>query len=131
MDDKARQALQDELAELDRAAISIRTARVPFDSALSAIETVKENLLNRHSVEIAGNCEGCGQLLFVGDQGFRCDEGEILCAQCSPTFGDAEQNWKNHPEDEDADRKKAFMESLAAHLAAGGVRTDKLPLYEL
>lgn len=131
MDDKERDVLKEELAALDAAEVSIRKARRPFDEAIDAVETVKQNLLDKHAVEIAGHCEGCGRLLFVGDKGFRCDDGPILCAECSPTFGDAEGNWKSEPEDHEPERKQTFMEGLAAHLAAGGTRADKLPLFEL
>lgn len=79
-------------------------------------------------------CDGCGKTLKQGDQYFPCDDGPYLCAECCPTFADAELHWQedeNDLDETDSERKRVFMESLAAHLAAGGSKDDKLPLARL
>lgn len=73
-------------------------------------------------------CEGCEKSLGADELTFRCDDGPILCAACAPTWGDAERQWFDAPDDENPERRAAFMKSMAAHVAAGGSRADKLPL---
>jgi hypothetical protein len=131
MDNEARQKLKDQLGEFDAAMASIRAARKPFDDAIAAIDNAKDAVLAEHEAEVVGECEGCTKLLLVGDKGFRCEDGPILCADCSPTFGDAEEQWLDGLNDDEPERKAAFFEGLEKHLAAGGSRSDKLPLYEL
>lgn len=133
MDETSREKLKAEFAALDEAENSIREGRKPFDVALLAIETVRENLKEKHEVEIAGECEGCTRLLFAGEKGFRYEDGPILCEECSPTYGDAESVFKNRDpaDDEDPEDRTSFMRQLETHLAGGGSRTDKIPLGEL
>lgn len=79
-------------------------------------------------------CEGCDKIINEGDPCFRCDDGPCLCADCSPTYADAEIAWRADPSSlfgEDKERREAFEESMAAHLAAGGSKDDKLPLCPL
>lgn len=130
MDENDRASLKAELAELDKAEDAIRTARKPFDDAIMAVETVRSNLLEKHDVEIAGSCEACSRLLFIGDMGYRYEDCTV-CEACAPSYADAEENWSKNDDKCDAEDKAAFLSTLAAHLAAGGSRSDKLPACEL
>lgn len=133
MDDATRQSLKETLACFDEAEDAIRKARKPFDDAIIKIDEARSNILERHDAEIVGECEGCSKLLIVGDKGYRYDDGPILCEGCSPTFAEADENWDGctDVDGEDAERKQAFKQMFAAHLAARGGKDDKLPLGDL
>lgn len=125
-DDRTRQLITDQLKALDEALAACEVATKPFRAAESAIVEARELLLDHYSVEIAGHCESCGKLVFVGERGHRDDDGIVLCAEHSPTWDDAEKSWQSAEPEDDPDRHEAFTASFAAHLAAGGSRDDKL-----
>ena len=130
MDEATRDELDEQIKELDEAMGKIEAARKPYDDALSAIYGVREALLEKHEVDIAGNCETCTALLFVGGQGHRSNEGEILfCADCSPTWNDIQAQW-DEAADHDPDDMSGYLEAKQAHLDGGGRLTDKV-LFEL
>jgi hypothetical protein len=129
IDDKTRQSIQQQFKALDTARDALELAMKPFRDADSAILEARELLLEHYEIEIAGTCESCDKLLFEGDQGHRDDEGIMLCAAHSPTWADAEKSWQEaleHVDEDDPERRQAFDRALAAHLAAGGRRDDKL-----
>lgn len=124
-----RDALKVKLDLLEKAKDRIHEMIRPQLDAIDDIDAVCEALLEEHDAEIAGVCEGCSLLLFSGDRGYSYEDGPICCAECAPTWADAEENWKSQAED-DPERAAEFAASLAAHLAAGGAKTDRLD-YEL
>lgn len=84
---------------------------------------------------ITESCEGCSKTIKEGDLYFSCEDGPYLCSECSPTYGDAEEQMGRDAaigEDDDMrDARLHFMKALDSHLAAGGNRADKLPLCKL
>jgi hypothetical protein len=84
---------------------------------------------------IAEICEHCSRTINEGDLYFPFDDGPVLCADCSPTWGDAESMHASDREiGEDEDMKEAridFAKRLDAHIAAGGSKDEKLPLTPL
>lgn len=88
LDEAGREKLKDQLKELEAAEAAIAAARKPFDTAMTAIDTIRESLLLEHDVDIADTCEGCDKLLFVGELGHRCADGPTLCEACAPTWSD-------------------------------------------
>lgn len=94
------------------------------DAAIMAIEAVRDALLERHAVEIAGTCEGCERLLFVGEQGhYTEDDGCTLCVECSPTWGDIKRQWDEPGVRDDPEARAAFYDAYNAHIANGGDAT--------
>jgi hypothetical protein len=128
IDDKTRRSIQEQFKALDAARAAIELAMKPFRDAEAEILVARELLLEHYEIEIAGTCESCDKLLFVGEQGHRDDEGVMLCAEDSPTWADAAHSWQEalQHDDDDPERRQAFDRALAAHLAAGGSRDDKL-----
>jgi len=90
--EEEREALVSRLAELRKAEEAIDKVRQPLTDAIREIEAVRQALLDRHQLEIVGNCEGCGKLLFSGELGHVCRDGPKLCEACAPSFVDAKQN---------------------------------------
>lgn len=125
MQDDERVKLAEELGALSKAQESIRAARKPFDDAIAAIEEVYENLLYKHEVEIAGSCEGCDRLLFVGEMGHRCEDGPLLCEEHAPTYGDVKRQWEEK-DDADPDERQDAINAAETHVAAGGSLGDKV-----
>lgn len=129
MTDAERAALLEQLRDLDAAQAKIAEARKPFDAATSAIEGVKEALLERHEAEIAGRCETCDRLLFYGDRGHRCDDGPIVCEEHAPTWADIKEEW-TCAVDPDPDDLREALADVEAHVAGGGSLEDKV-IHEL
>lgn len=128
MTDEERTALQEQLVELDKASGQIGDAMQPFRDALAAIDGVREALLTRHNVEIAGQCEGCERLLFVGDMGHRCEDGPMLCAECSPIYADVLKQARERLGEGDQDVADTVT-ALEQRLADGSI--DDKALHEL
>lgn len=131
--DAQREALKVDLDFLSKSESAILAARAPFDVALSAVEAVRGTLLERHGVEVAGACESCGKLLFVGELGHDEPEvGIVLCPAHAPTYAVWKQQTDQGPEayhePEDFEAAKA---AVAGHIAAGGSLDDKIPLFPL
>lgn len=122
MTDEERAALKDELKGLSDAQAAIEAASKPFDDALRAIEQVRDALLERHGVEIAGECETCERLLFAGDKGHVCGDGPVLCEDCSPTYADLQKQLLERSQSGgfSEDDLQEQRDSLAAYLSAGG-----------
>src|SRR5262245_22009828 len=118
MDDKTRTDVQAQITALDKADESVRLARKPFDDVLDTIETLRQSILDKHDVEIAGTCEGCSKLLFIGDRGHRCGDGPLLCAECSPTWADVKEQWdKGERLDDEPEDRERFNLAYAAHVS--------------
>lgn len=132
IDDKTRAMIAEQLTASKEAEAAIELAMKPFTRALCKIGEARELLLEHYEVDIAGNCESCDKLLFAGDHGHRCEDGPILCTDHSPTWGDCEQQWLAVAggDDDEPERRAEFEAAIAAHLAAGGSRDDKIT-YEL
>lgn len=127
--EQKRETLQEELAGLGAAMDKVLTARIPFDDAISAIEAVRDGLLERYNVDIVGNCEGCGCIILAGDEGHRTAEDVLLCKEHSPTWADVEEQYENmRPDDAfgiDPEDIVFGKEAAAAHIADGGSLDDK------
>lgn len=128
-----REKLEEELKGLDAAEAAIRAAMKPFDDALRAVETLRENLLERHDADRVGTCETCGKTLFEGDLGYSYSDGEVkLCAEHAPTYGDWKRTTEDEPEAyESAGHLAEAKEQIHDHLAAGGSLDDKVQLFPL
>lgn len=83
-------------------------------------------LMEKFGIEEVYRCEGCDVEVLSGDRGdrgFRCEDGEVFCAACAPTWDDAK---KNIEAGNDAEAKADFAKSYREHLAAGGSASDKI-----
>lgn len=91
--------------------------------------------MNVENKMLTETCEGCDRIINEGDIYFPCEDGPVLCADCCPTWADAEAQFNRDAElGEDEYMKKDrldFAERMKAHLAAGGDRNDKLPMSPL
>lgn len=125
-----RAVLKTSLDNLDAAQQQIEKAMEPFRSAMAAIETIRDDLLTTHDVEVAGECEGCGKLLFAGEMGLRCNDGPILCEECAPTWEEAKFTHAGDAaigeDDEMRESREYFNSRYAEHIAAGGSPDDKM-----
>jgi hypothetical protein len=65
--EEEREALVEQLEGLYEAIARIENARAPFDKAITALDEIKETLLEKHGVDVGGRCEGCAEILFSGD----------------------------------------------------------------
>lgn len=119
-----RRQLQAAIAAMDRAIDVICDASAPFIKAKEAIENLKcELLIASGNLEEAGFCEGCGTILFVGDKGFRFDDGPICCEECAPTWANAKENIEAG---DDEEAKADFLPRFETYVADGGSPDDKL-----
>lgn len=79
--------------------------------------------LDRSSDQDATKCGGCGKIIRVGDLAHVCMDGDpVLCLDCAYTWGELLESEKDNTERED---HAEVMESIQAHLDAGGSLTDK------
>lgn len=133
MTPEVRETLAEELAALDKAEDAIRVAMKPFSDALLAVETLRENLLEKHGTDHVGSCETCGRALFEGDLGYSYSDAEVkLCAEHAPTYADWKRTTEGEPEAYDSlDHLASAKKQIADHLAAGGSLDDKVPLFPL
>lgn len=108
----------------------------PIKDAIAAAEERRELLLEEHGVEIAGFCEhdGCGRLIFVGEQGSRpyADETDVVfCADHAMTYDDLKRHWEDLDADKDhgeeGEMRTAALALVASHIADGGSLDDKIP----
>lgn len=121
-----RKRIQENFAAMEEAIAAMQKAADPFLTAIQAIEGCRDKMLDDEGVEVAGHCEHCGTILFVGDKGLRCDDGPLLCEEHSPTWGDARAQWSEADKNEDPERHADFMARYEAHIASGGKDTDTL-----
>ena len=81
------------------------------------------------------SCVSCEKALFEGDLYYPYDDGPVLCAACTPTWGEAEATYAVDAaigeDDEMREQRSDFAERMEAYLTAGGSRDDKLPLSPL
>jgi hypothetical protein len=120
-------ALREQIAALDKADAALDKAMKPFRAAQREIVAARELLLEAHQAEVAGVCEECGKILFAGEQGHSCAEGELFCSAHAPTYGD----WQAQLDDEaragDEDGTVAEgRRTIADHLAGGGNLGDRI-----
>jgi hypothetical protein len=126
--DEDREKLKARLDEIAAAEETIRKARKPFDDAIGALDTVRQQLLDEHEAEIADTCEGCSRLLFVGELGHRCADGPTLCLSCSPTWNDLAKDYATMSDDDISD-EAVSRETIQARIAAGdGDKKNVWPL---
>jgi hypothetical protein len=92
LSDEQREKLHAQIKALDEVAAVVRKAMAPFENALSAVEDVRQQLLDDHDAAIAGTCE-CGRLLLVGELGHSCEDGPLLCETCAPTWNDMRRQY--------------------------------------
>ena len=123
------------IARIEETARPFREALKPFLNQLHELYAAREVFFDEHGVEVAGKCEHCEKLLFVGEPGSRpySDEADIIfCAAHGMTYGNAKSNWEdNDPADDDEDQVEARVATLKLvedHIAAGGALTDLMPV---
>lgn len=126
MDDQTREELVEQLKELDDAMAQIDKARLPFDRAMSALYGQKERLLERHEADIAGSCEGCSDVIFMGEPA-HIGEEMMFCEACAPTWADCKKSWEEALERGDVDEEEALLHlsSIEARIAEGLSLDDK------
>lgn len=69
-------------------------------------------------------CVGCERLFPCTQQHFNYSDGESACADCSPTYAEAQKGFEGQAFEE-PDAYRHFKRRLANHLAAGGERSAK------
>jgi len=112
LDEAGREKLRDQLKVLDDGIAAIHQARKPFDDAIMALDTQKQQLLDDHDADVAGTCEGCNTLLLAGDKGHDCNDGPVLCEACAPTWNDLRKQY------DDMKAKGEFLDAFESHTAA-------------
>ena len=70
-----------------------------------------------------GCCEGCAKPLFVGDKGYRYDDGPLVCEAHAPDWHQAKENWDAQSA-EYPEGYFEFVKAMEEHLAAGGQMSD-------
>ncbi len=104
-----------------------------LDKMEEAIGWAREELLDHHEEIVAGKCEDCGKVLFAGDMGHRCLDGDpLFCAEHAYTWADVKESYEEEGglKDTDPEAHARFIKSLEQHLATGGSLEDKI-LHEL
>ena len=129
LSNEQREALDEELKTLGAAEEKITAARKPYDEALAQIWNARDLVLQRYGVnEPLGECITCDTLLFEGDLGHECADGEKMCAEHAPTWGDFKRQVEDSHDEEDEGgiSNTDKLSSVNAHLAAGGKLTDRI-----
>lgn len=88
----AKRAVEENMAPL-------RTQLKPYEQQLAALDEQMEELLEPHG-DYLGRCDACGAPLLRGDQGFRCSDGPIFCAEHAPTYGEMLAEIREFPVEE-------------------------------
>lgn len=78
--------------------------------------------------EIAGHCEACSRLLFVGDLGHQCHDGPTLCEEHAPTWSQLLADYEGVP-DADIDPEALQRSTIEKRIADGD--GDKKHVWEL
>lgn len=127
---EARANLAAGLDALDEAEAAVQQLMRPYDAIVDRLHGIREMLLEQHGgVTVAGKCEACDRLMLTGELGYHFEEGGVLCAEHSPTWGD----WRDQLNSgsipaEDLNRTRGAIES---YFANGGDPDVKLPLVPL
>jgi len=126
--DAEREALATRLVDICKAQAMLTEAMLPFSSAYQVLQEIHDGLID-HLPEIAGYCETCSRMLFEGEQGFRYEDGPILCAEHAPTWADIKRDAQDAAEadaafhrdldDDDLEARRALLAQCAEHEAAG------------
>ncbi len=137
--DAKRAEIKAALAEFERRSAVVeeemkplQARLVPSQKRLDEIEGEREAYLEQFEDDIAGKCETCGKLLFVGEPGQRPhddDPGIIYCALHGMTFADVLEAWRGAGELDEyqmKDRDNA-RKSVDDHVANGGLLSDIMP----
>ncbi len=142
LSEEQREKLGHELAAIGKAAAGIRETMRPYFIALEGLGEANSLVLERYGVEEpVGECIACDRILFAGEDGHRCADGELFCAEHAPTFGDAkkaltapefelELNSGREPgldtEDETGITLRERLAAIESHVAGGGSLDDKI-----
>lgn len=127
---QARENLAANLDALAEAEAAVQQLMRPYDALVDRVRGIREMLLEQNGgVEIAGKCESCDRLMLVGEEGYRFEEGGVLCPLHSPSWG----NWRDQLYSggvpfEDVVHAK---EAIEAYFAGGGDPDVKLPMVPL
>lgn len=119
--DELRAALIDldaKILRANEAAIPARAVLRPFEEEIDALSERRELLLEGNEAAHLGGCFSCAHILFEGDIGCKYGEdGDYLCAECSPTLGEALKDWECNKDEDDAEETIAIIK---ARIAAEG-----------
>lgn len=80
-------------------------------------------MLTNDNNEVWDRCENCGEVLRPGHLIFEYSECRV-CLNCAPNWKQAKKGFEVEAF-EQPDNWRNFCERLRAHLASGGVLTDK------
>mgnify|MGYP001147954184 CR=1 FL=1 len=99
-----------------------------MEAAISSLEEAIEDVVENSEV-IAGRCETCSKLLFDGDQGHVCVDGDPkFCAEHAYSWADVKESYEcdGGLRDTDRDAYDCFIRRMDKHIASGGNPEDKI-----
>lgn len=130
LETKVRSNLRAAIVALD-ALDDLCTVENGLGSEGIAAENAIDELIDNFSNDIRGRCEGCTKILFCGDKGHICYDGDpILCEECAYTWADVKAQYDKSEHGGDHDDRADFMKAFESHIASGGSADDKM-LHEL
>ena len=137
-----RSQIDDTLWRLAKIEQRLELARAPIAALLRPLDKVQAEideqrfaLLEAHGVAVAGHCEVCKRLLFVGEPGQRPYFGKtefVFCGEHIMSYGDLLRHWQQSGAEDDGgdeggEARQEAMALIDAHIAGGGALDDKIP----